>query len=94
MIPQLDSSVGFLDWAPQLDSSIETYTEIPVLDLGPYMAGEKGALEEIGFKVRHIQETIGFWAVTNHGVSWNILENKRYNYIQKSIILYKSFVYC
>ena len=58
-----------------MDSSIETYTEIPVLDLGPYMAGEKGALEEIGFKVRHIQETIGFWAVINHGVSWKILEN-------------------
>ena len=59
----------------QLDTSVETYTEIPVLDLGPYMAGEKGALEDIGFKVRDIQETIGFWAVTNHGVSWNILEN-------------------
>ena len=56
----------------QLDTSVETYTEIPVLDLGPYMAGEKGALEDIGFKVRDIQETIGFWAVTNHGVSWNI----------------------
>ena len=52
----------------------DPYSEIPVLDLGPYLAGEKGALEDIGAKVRHIQETIGFWAVINHGVSWEKLE--------------------
>jgi len=51
----------------------DPYSEIPVLDLGPYLAGEKGALEDIGAKVRHIQETIGFWAVINHGVSWEKL---------------------
>ncbi len=52
----------------------DAYSEIPVLDLGPYLAGEAGALEDIGAKVRHIQETIGFWAVINHGVSWEKLE--------------------
>ena len=51
----------------------DPYSEIPVLDLGPYLAGEAGALEDIGAKVRHIQETIGFWAVINHGVSWEKL---------------------
>ncbi len=52
----------------------DAYSEIPVLDLGPYLAGEEGTLEELGEKVRHIQETIGFWAVINHGVSWEKLE--------------------
>ena len=52
----------------------KVYTEIPVLDLGPYMAGENGALEELGVQVRNIQETIGFWAVINHGVAWKKLE--------------------
>ena len=54
--------------------SDDPYAEIPVLDLGPYLAGEQGSLEELGVKVRHIQETIGFWAVVNHGVSWQKLE--------------------
>lgn len=44
---------------------------IPVVDLAPYLAGEKGALEELGAKVRHIQENIGFWTIINHGVSWD-----------------------
>ena len=52
----------------------DPFSEIPVLDLGPYLAGEKGALEDIGARVRDIQETIGFWAVINHGVSWEKLE--------------------
>lgn len=52
----------------------KVYTEIPVLDLEPYMAGENGALEELGLQVRNIQETIGFWAVINHGVAWKTLE--------------------
>lgn len=59
---------------PQLEPSAKVYKKIPVLDLGPYIAGHPGALEEIGTQVRYIQETIGFWAVVNHGVSWQILE--------------------
>ena len=46
----------------------DPYSEIPVLDLGPYLAGEKGALEDIGAKVRHIQETIGFGLSLTRGV--------------------------
>lgn len=55
-------------------SAEDAYSEIPVLDLGPYLAGEPGALEELGARVRHIQENIGFWAVINHGVDWRTLE--------------------
>lgn len=56
------------------DFSKDPYSEIPILDLGPYLDGAPGALETLGAQVRHIQETIGFWAVINHGVSWDKLE--------------------
>ncbi|MEN0075846.1 MAG: 2OG-Fe(II) oxygenase family protein [Paracraurococcus sp.] len=41
---------------------------IPVLDLGPYLAGAPGALEATAAQLRHICETIGFLFVVNHGV--------------------------
>jgi isopenicillin N synthase-like dioxygenase len=41
---------------------------IPVLDLGPYLAGEAGALEKTAAQLRHINETIGFLTIVNHGV--------------------------
>ena len=34
--------------------------EIPVLDLGPYVAGEKGAAERLAVELRYAQENIGF----------------------------------
>jgi isopenicillin N synthase-like dioxygenase len=44
-------------------------TEIPVLDMSPYLAGEPGALEEIAAQLRHAQENVGFYFIVNHGVS-------------------------
>jgi len=46
----------------------EHYTKIPTLDIGPYLNGEEGALEELGAKVAHIQENIGFLMLVNHGL--------------------------
>jgi isopenicillin N synthase-like dioxygenase len=42
--------------------------EIPILDLGPYLAGEAGALERLGTELRHAFEEIGFYFIRNHGV--------------------------
>jgi isopenicillin N synthase-like dioxygenase len=42
--------------------------EIPVLDLGPYFAGEAGAREKLVSELRHAQEHIGFYYIVNHGV--------------------------
>ena len=50
------------------------YSEIPVLDMGPYLAGKPGALEELAAKVRHIQENIGFLVMTNHGFPQEVLD--------------------
>ena len=52
----------------------KNYTEIPELDMGPYLAGEKGAREKLAAKLRHIQENIGFMVAVNHGFPWELLE--------------------
>jgi hypothetical protein len=40
--------------------------EIPVLDSGPYFAGEAGAREKLAGELRHAQENIGFYYIINH----------------------------
>jgi isopenicillin N synthase-like dioxygenase len=42
---------------------------IPVVDLGPYLAGAHGALEATAAELRQISETIGFFTIINHGVA-------------------------
>ncbi|SKA42246.1 2OG-Fe(II) oxygenase superfamily protein, partial [Enhydrobacter aerosaccus] len=42
---------------------------IPVLDLGPYLAGESGALDRTAQELRFALTQIGFYFVTNHGIS-------------------------
>ncbi len=41
---------------------------IPVLDIGPSLAGEPGALGRLGEEVRLALEDIGFFFIENHGV--------------------------
>jgi isopenicillin N synthase-like dioxygenase len=41
---------------------------IPVVDLGPYLAGEPGALEHSARQIRHALTEIGFYYITGHGV--------------------------
>lgn len=41
---------------------------IPVVDLGPYLAGEKGARERIAAELKHALTSIGFYFIVNHGV--------------------------
>jgi isopenicillin N synthase-like dioxygenase len=43
-------------------------TAIPVIDLGPYLAGEPGALDRGGEELRYALTEIGFYAIVNHGV--------------------------
>ena len=48
--------------------------EIPVLDLGPYLAGEAGAREKLAAELRHAQEQIGFYYIINHGVPQALID--------------------
>ncbi len=47
---------------------------IPVLDLGPFLAGETGALARVAEEVRSALEEIGFFFVENHGVSQTLID--------------------
>ncbi|MBN8930312.1 MAG: hypothetical protein BGO51_01785 [Rhodospirillales bacterium 69-11] len=41
---------------------------IPIIDYGPYFAGEPGALERLAGELRHACENVGFLYARNHGV--------------------------
>jgi len=41
---------------------------IPVIDLGPYLAGTHGALDRASAELRHALTAIGFYSIVNHGV--------------------------
>ncbi len=41
---------------------------VPVIDYGPYFAGEPGALERLAGQLRGACENIGFFYILNHGV--------------------------
>src|SRR5580658_5750283 len=41
---------------------------IPVIDLGPHLAGEPGALDHTAEQLRFALTEIGFYAIVNHGV--------------------------
>ncbi len=48
--------------------------EIPVLDLGSYLAGEPGALQRLGAELRRAFEQIGFYFIVNHGVPQSLVD--------------------
>src|SRR5215813_9616006 len=41
---------------------------IPIIDLGPYLAGEPGGLDHAAAELRHALIEIGFYMIVNHGV--------------------------
>ena len=47
---------------------------IPVIDYGPFFAGEKGALERLAEQVAHACENIGFFYALNHGVPDELID--------------------
>jgi len=54
--------------------AIREAKELPILDVGPYLAGVPGALEQLGADVRHIQENLGFFAIVNHGIPQELID--------------------
>ena len=48
--------------------------QIPVIDLGPYFAGEAGAFEALGAEIRYACETVGFFYIANHGVPKDLID--------------------
>ena len=65
-----------------VQSEVETETgadsapvkeQVPILDLGPFFAGEAGAAERLAGELRYAQENIGFYFVVNHGVPMDLI---------------------
>lgn len=47
---------------------------IPVIDVGEYMSGDVGALEQFATDLRAIQESLGFYCIVNHGVDQDLVD--------------------
>lgn len=43
-------------------------TRIAVIDLGPYLAGKRGALEKTAAELGAASEELGFYFIANHGI--------------------------
>ena len=52
----------------------EAAAKIPVIDYGPYFAGEPDALARLAEQVRYACENIGFLYVLNHGVPQDVID--------------------
>ncbi|MBN33188.1 MAG: 2OG-Fe(II) oxygenase [Rhodospirillaceae bacterium] len=48
--------------------------DIPVLDLGPWMAGDEGALDRLAADLRKVCMEVGFYFITNHGVPQGLVD--------------------
>jgi isopenicillin N synthase-like dioxygenase len=51
-----------------------TASTIPVIDYGPYFAGEPGALQRLAADLRYACENIGFFYALNHGVPQDTID--------------------
>ncbi|MEP4377372.1 MAG: 2-oxoglutarate and iron-dependent oxygenase domain-containing protein [Alphaproteobacteria bacterium] len=48
---------------------------VSLLDIGPVLAGEAGALEQAAADVRYIQRRLGFYYIENHGVDQSLIDS-------------------
>lgn len=58
----------------QTSSASQATDEIPVLDLGPYRAGQEGALATLAAQLRNAFEHVGFYFISNHGVPQPLID--------------------
>src|SRR5437868_14228605 len=68
---EIDSTVAA---SAGVRASIAEGKDLPILDVGPYLAGVPGALEQLGADVKCIQENLGFFAIVNHGIPQSLID--------------------
>lgn len=47
---------------------------IPVIDYGPFFAGQPGALQRLAAELRHACKDVGFFYALNHGVAQEVID--------------------
>src|SRR4051794_34393050 len=52
----------------------DSVEEIPVIDIGAYLAGKPGADHEVADALREATETVGFFYLKNHGVPQSLID--------------------
>jgi len=50
------------------------FEEIPIIDVGPFLAGTPGALENVAAQIHRASTEIGFYFIVNHGMSQDIVD--------------------
>ena len=58
---------------PPQDSAA-ALAQLQVIDLGPYLASDDGALDRLAREIRRACETIGFFYIKNHGVQRELIQ--------------------
>jgi isopenicillin N synthase-like dioxygenase len=60
-----------------LHNILETRSDmtIPVIDVGPYLAGVPGALEDTAHAIGAAAESLGFYFIGNHGIAPSLIDN-------------------
>jgi isopenicillin N synthase-like dioxygenase len=48
--------------------------QVPVIDLGPFLAGEPGAIERTAMLLREASESLGFYFIGNHGIAQSLID--------------------
>jgi isopenicillin N synthase-like dioxygenase len=48
--------------------------EIPILDLASYLAGEPGALDQLGRELHRASTEVGFYYIKNHGITQDLID--------------------
>ena len=49
-------------------------SRLAIIDLGPYLAGEAGALERAAAQLGAASEELGFYFVANHGIPQALID--------------------
>lgn len=50
-------------------------SELPVIDIGPYLEGREAALEPLARELRAACEDVGFYHIVNHGIPQSLIDN-------------------
>lgn len=73
MSDAIDDAMLAVVKAPQ-ERAVQVDTEVPILDLGPYLDGAPGALDAVAADLLRASTEVGFYFIANHGISQTLID--------------------